>query len=89
MTQLVEEFYRFIALAPNAPRTAEATAIIAFRMISHTDFSLPLSYTSFLMLLNSCINLHSIVVLRDLDILYMLQIECTVPCHGGIIRHDK
>ena len=19
----------------------------------------------------------------------MLQIECTVPCHGGVIHHDK
>ena len=34
----VEGFYRFIALEPNAPSTAEATAMIAFRMISHTDF---------------------------------------------------
>ena len=38
MTWPVEGSYRFMALAPNAPSTAEATAIIAFRMISHTDF---------------------------------------------------
>ena len=38
MTWPVEGSYRFMALEPNAPSTAEATAIIAFRMISHTDF---------------------------------------------------
>ena len=30
--------YRFIAFAPSAPNTAEATAIIALRMISQADF---------------------------------------------------
>jgi len=29
-------FYKFIELPPNAPNTAEATAIITFKIVSHT-----------------------------------------------------
>lgn len=36
--------YTFIALQPNAPATAEATAIITFRIMSHTDFFIAIIY---------------------------------------------
>ena len=51
--------YRFIAFAPSAPSTAEATAIIAFRIISHVDF--PIAIVFYLL---SC-SLNSLVYFRD------------------------
>ena len=40
--------YTVIALAPNTPATAEATAITTFRIISHTDFFIAIiPHTSF------------------------------------------
>ena len=38
LIESVYKRYRFIALPPSAPSTAEATAIIALRMISQADF---------------------------------------------------
>lgn len=41
-------FYRFIALAPNTPATAEATAMTTFRIISQRDFFIAITlHTSF------------------------------------------
>ena len=41
------------------------------------------------MLLNSFISLRLIVVSERLGYSFMLQIECTIPGHDGIIHHDK
>ena len=51
--------YRFIAFAPSAPSTAEATAIIAFRIISHVAF--PIAIVFYLL---SC-SLNSLVYFRQ------------------------
>lgn len=40
--------YSVIALAPNAPATAEATAIITFKIVSHRDLLIAITlHTSF------------------------------------------
>ena len=36
--------YKFIALAPNTPATADAIAITTFRIMSHTDFFIAIIY---------------------------------------------
>ena len=41
-TESVYKSYKFIALPPTAPSTAEATAIITFRIMSHVDFQITL-----------------------------------------------
>ena len=41
------------------------------------------------MLLNSFISLRLIVVSERLGYSFMLQIECTIPGHDGIIHHGK
>lgn len=47
----VKNAYSVIALAPNAPAIAEATAMITFRIVSQTDFLTAITlYTSFLLL---------------------------------------
>ncbi len=41
-------FYRFIALAPKTPATAEATAMTTFRIMSQRPFFIAITlYTSF------------------------------------------